>query len=100
MKKPISVKDGKKENIRRHHNYFPFIFSMLKVLSENNILDDLTKRAEEKKKIKLQKAKERKEKEKEKEKEKTTDKNDTTNTTTTVTTSSTASSNDKTNKTQ
>jgi len=71
--------------------FFPFIFGLLKVLSENNILDDLTKRAEEKKKVKLQKAKERKEKEKEKEKEKTTD---------TATTGTSSSTTDKTNQTQ
>jgi len=55
LKNSISEETNKrqrwqKENVRRHHNYFPFIFAMLKVLSENNVLDDLTKRAEEKKK--------------------------------------------------
>merc|ERR1712083_651720 len=42
------------ENIRRRHNYFPFILNLIGVLGKSNLLKELTERAKEKKKQKLE----------------------------------------------
>merc|ERR1712129_494690 len=42
------------ENIRRRHNYFPFILNLIGVLGKKNLLKELTERAKEKKKQKLE----------------------------------------------
>eukprot|EP01084_Bolivina_argentea_P009175 17158_1 len=68
------------ENIRRRHNYFPFILNLIGILGKQKVLRDLTERAKEKKKEKLKRMEdekkkreeaEKKDKEKEKEKEDT-----------------------------
>eukprot|EP00483_Globobulimina_turgida_P005971 UN05981 len=48
----IKVEDVKREkwrreNIRRRHNYFPFILKLIGVLGKQNLLRDLTERAKE-----------------------------------------------------
>merc|ERR1719384_1861138 len=52
----------KNENIRRRHNYFPFILNLLGVLGKKGLLKDLTERAKEKKKAKIARAEEEKKK--------------------------------------
>jgi len=69
----IKFKSWKAENIRRRHNYVPFIYNLMKVLAEkgklNELVDKAAKVTQEKIKKKAEakkKEKERKEKEKEK----------------------------------
>jgi len=50
----------RKENIRRRHNYFPFVFTLLRVLAQKNVLQSMTDRAQE---VKLKKLEEKKKKE-------------------------------------
>merc|ERR1719420_77048 len=50
------------ENIRRRHNYFPFILNLLGMLGRKGLLKDLTERAKEKKKEKIARAEEEKKK--------------------------------------
>lgn len=64
----------KNENIRRRHNYFPFILSLLGAMGKKGILKDLTARAKEKKKEKIARMEEKIEKKKEKEKDEATKK--------------------------
>jgi len=52
----------KNENIRRRHNYFPFILNLLGMLGKKGLLKDLTERAKEKKKAKIARAEEEKKK--------------------------------------
>merc|ERR1712157_365747 len=52
----------KNENIRRRHNYFPFILNLLAMLGKKGLLKDLTERAKEKKKAKIERAEEEKKK--------------------------------------
>jgi len=59
----------KAENVRRRHNYVPFIYNLLKVLAEKNKLADLVEKASKITQEKLKKKIEAKKKEKEKEKE-------------------------------
>lgn len=56
------------ENIRRRHNYFPFILNLIGVLGKKNLLKELTERAKEKKKQKLERLEAEKKKKEEKEK--------------------------------
>merc|ERR1712157_296680 len=68
----------KNENIRRRHNYFPFILNLIGILGKQKVLRSLTERAKEKKKEKIQRMedekKKREEADKKKEAEKTDDK--------------------------
>merc|ERR1712154_498878 len=64
------------ENVRRRHNYFPFILNLIGVLGKKNLLKELTERAKEKKKEKLERMEAEKKKRNEKEKEQGTDKGD------------------------
>eukprot|EP00485_Elphidium_margaritaceum_P005885 CAMPEP_0202694126 /NCGR_PEP_ID=MMETSP1385-20130828/8062_1 /ASSEMBLY_ACC=CAM_ASM_000861 /TAXON_ID=933848 /ORGANISM="Elphidium margaritaceum" /LENGTH=352 /DNA_ID=CAMNT_0049349909 /DNA_START=45 /DNA_END=1103 /DNA_ORIENTATION=+ len=43
----------KNENIRRRHNYFPFVLSLLQRLGQRNVLKELSEKAKEKKKEKI-----------------------------------------------
>merc|ERR1712173_395039 len=43
----------KNENIRRRHNYFPFILNLIRTLGEKKVLRSLTEKAKEKKKEKI-----------------------------------------------
>merc|ERR1712173_321601 len=43
----------KNENIRRGHNYFPFILNLIRTLGEKKVLRSLTEKAKEKKKEKI-----------------------------------------------
>lgn len=62
-------KRWKDENIRRRHNYFPFIFNLLQVLAEKNVLSEYSETAFEKKKVKLEQRKKLAEEKKKKEEE-------------------------------
>merc|ERR1711972_90602 len=65
------------ENVRRRHNYFPFILNLIGVLGQKGLLKDLTERAKEKKKDKLERMEAEKKKKEESEKEKAADKKST-----------------------
>eukprot|EP00483_Globobulimina_turgida_P001593 UN01595 len=43
----IKREKWRRENIRRRHNYFPFILNLIGVLGKQNLLRDLTERAKE-----------------------------------------------------
>merc|ERR1712173_227084 len=59
------------ENVRRRHNYFPFILNLIGVLGQKGLLKELTERAKEKKKAKLERIEaEKKKSQKEEEQEK------------------------------
>merc|ERR1712003_337391 len=58
----------KNENIRRRHNYFPFILNLIGILGKRNLLKDLTEKAKEKKKEKIKRMEEEKKKREEAEK--------------------------------
>jgi len=59
----------KNENIRRRHNYFPFILNLIRILGEKKVLRDLTEKAKEKKKEKLKRMEQEKKKKEEAEKQ-------------------------------
>jgi len=65
------------ENVRRRHNYFPFILNLIGVLGQKGLLKDLTEKAKEKKKEKLERMEAEKKKKEESEKEKAADKKST-----------------------
>jgi len=65
------------ENVRRRHNYFPFILNLIGVLGQKNLLKDLTERAQEKKKEKIERMEAEKKKKEEAEKGKAEDKKST-----------------------
>jgi len=95
----IKFKSWKAENIRRRHNYVPFIYNLMKVLAEkgklNELVDKAAKVTQEKIKKKAEakkKEKERKEKEKEKEKEKSSTPSSNSSASASSTTSSSSSS--------
>eukprot|EP01083_Nonionella_stella_P273052 926232_1 len=46
----IKKEKWRKENIRRRHNYFPFILNLIGMLGKQGLLRDLTEKAKEKKK--------------------------------------------------
>merc|ERR1712228_156378 len=50
------------ENIRRRHNYFPFILNLIGELGKKKVLRRLTERAKEKKKEKIQRMEDEKKK--------------------------------------
>eukprot|EP01084_Bolivina_argentea_P017980 33518_1 len=56
----IKFKKWERENVRRRHNYFPFILNLIRVSGQNNLLGDLTERATQKKKQKLKNAQQEK----------------------------------------
>ena len=58
------------ENIRRRHNYFPFILNLIGMLGKKKVLRSLTERAKEKKKEKLKRMEEEKKKREEAENKK------------------------------
>merc|ERR1712154_202212 len=60
----------KNENIRRRHNYFPFILNLIGILGKKNLLKDLTEKAKEKKKEKIKRAEDEKKKERKRRKKK------------------------------
>merc|ERR1712154_698785 len=59
----------KNENIRRRHNYFPFILNLIGMLGKKKVLRTLTERAKEKKKAKIQRMEDEKKKREDAEKE-------------------------------
>eukprot|EP00484_Ammonia_sp_Unknown_P020702 CAMPEP_0197022970 /NCGR_PEP_ID=MMETSP1384-20130603/3759_1 /TAXON_ID=29189 /ORGANISM="Ammonia sp." /LENGTH=358 /DNA_ID=CAMNT_0042451103 /DNA_START=35 /DNA_END=1111 /DNA_ORIENTATION=+ len=56
------------ENIRRRHNYFPFILNLIGILGQQNLLRDLADKAKEKKQEKIKRVEEEKKKREEAEK--------------------------------
>jgi len=60
------IKSWKEENVRRRHNYVPFIFNLMKLLAENGKLADLVEKGAKVTAEKNARAKASKEKEKEK----------------------------------
>merc|ERR1712032_1108317 len=58
----------KNENIRRRHNYFPFILNLIRILGEKKVLRSLTDKAKEKKKEKIKRMEEEKKKQEDAEK--------------------------------
>merc|ERR1712173_124910 len=53
------------ENIRRRHNYFPFILNLIRTLGEKKVLRSLTEKAKEKKKEKIKRMEDEKKKQEE-----------------------------------
>merc|ERR1712130_644973 len=60
----------KNENIRRRHNYFPFILNLIRILGEKKVLRSLTEKAKEKKKEKIKRMEDEKKKQEEADKKK------------------------------
>merc|ERR1712048_1312084 len=60
----------KNENIRRRHNYFPFILNLIRILGEKKVLRSLTDKAKEKKKEKIKRMEDEQKKQEEAEKKK------------------------------